>query len=170
MAQRKDDDVGAPTAAARTWRDLARSGRHGEAFEALGSQGVRRESKRLGVNDLLALADVARLSGHPAEAVLPLERILTDFASDAQAPLAAFALGRLELDSLGHAQAAVSAFRKALALGIPRSLREDVRARLVEAYARSGDAVAAQRAADAYYEEFPNGRYTRAIQSWLHPR
>jgi transmembrane sensor len=170
MASREDGNSTAPVASARTWRDLARRGRHGEAFAALGREGLRREAKRLGVNDLLALADVARLSGHPAEAVVPLERILTEFANDAHAPLAAFALGRLELDSLGHAQAAVSAFRKALALGIPRSLREDVRARLVEAYARSGDAGAAERAADAYFEEFPNGRYTQAIQGWLHLR
>jgi transmembrane sensor len=154
----------------RSWRDLARHGRHGEAFAALGTEGLRRESKRLGVNDLFALADVARLSGHPADAVVPLERILTEFVSDAQAPLAAFALGRLELDSLGRAQAAASAFRKALALGIPSGLREDARARLVEAYARSGDGGAARRAADAYLEEFPHGRHAQSIQGWLRPR
>ena len=151
----------------RGWRDLARHGRHGEAFAALGTEGLRREAKRLGVNDLFALADVARLSGHPADAVVPLERILAEFASDARAPLAAFALGRLELDSLGQAQAAASAFRRALALGIPSGLREDVRARLVEAYARSGDAGAARRAADAYLDEFPHGRHVQAIQGWL---
>jgi transmembrane sensor len=122
------------------------------------------------VKDLLALADVARLSGHPSEAVVPLGRILTEFPNDAQAPLAAFALGRLELDSLGHAQAAASAFRKALSLGIPRSLREDVTARLIEAHARSGEAAEARRVADVYRDEFPNGRYARAIQGWLHRR
>ena len=157
-------------AAAKTWRDFARLGRHGEAFAALGADGLRRESKKLGVKDLLALADVARLSGHPAEAVIPLERILEDFANDAQAPLAAFALGRVELDSLGHAQAAVLAFRRALVLGIPRGLREDLSARLVEACARSGDALAARRAAEAYFGEFPGGRHTQAIQGWLQVR
>jgi transmembrane sensor len=121
----------------------------------------------LGVVDLLALADVARLSGRPAEAVVPLERILSEFASDAQAPLAAFALGRLELDSLGRARAAASAFRRALDLGIPSGLREDVVARLVEACARSGDFVAARQVADAYQREFPSGRHARAIQGWL---
>jgi transmembrane sensor len=136
---------------------------------ALGTEGLRRESRHLGVNDLFALADVARLSGHPADAVVPLERIVTDFANDARAPLAAFALGRLELDSLGQAQAAAIAFRKALALGIPSGLREDVRARLVEANVRSGDAGAARRAADAYVDEFPNGRHLHAIQGWLRP-
>jgi transmembrane sensor len=136
----------------------------------LGSEGLRRESKRLGVNDLLALADVARLSGHPAEAVLPLERILAEFAHDSQAPLAAFALGRLELDSLGRARAAAVAFRKALELGIPSGLREDVLARLVEACARSGDLRAAQQAAAGYHKEFPKGRHTQAIEGWLQLR
>jgi transmembrane sensor len=161
---------GTRAASAKSWRALASRCRHREAFAALGSEGLRRESKRLGVDDLLALADVARLSGHPAEAVMPLERILAEFASDSQAPLAAFALGRLELDSLGHTRAAVAAFRKALDLGIPRSLREDVRARLVEACARSGDDVAARRAADAYHDEFPSGRHARAVQRWLQLR
>jgi len=156
--------------AMQSWRDLARSGQHREAFAALGSEGLRRESERLGVNDLLALADVARLSGHPAEAVMPLERILAEFAHDPQAPLAAFALGRLELDSLGRARAAITAFRRSLELGIPLSLQEDVRARLVEACARSGDASAARRAADEYRAEFPSGRHARAIEGWLQHR
>jgi transmembrane sensor len=154
-------------AAGKSWRELARSGRNREAFAALGSEGLRRESERLGVGDLLALADVARLSGHPAEAVMPLERILNEFANDSQAPLAAFALGRVELDSLGRARAAASAFRKAIDLGIPSSLREDALARLVESCARSGDVVAARRAADEYRSEFPDGRHAHAIQEWL---
>ena len=66
-----------------------------------------------------------------------------------------------------RAQAAASAFRKAMALGIPSGLREDVRARLVEAYARSGDADAARRAADAYLAEFPRGRHVQSIRGWL---
>jgi len=169
LANLAKDGARGRMATTRNWRDLARRGRHGEAFSTLGTEGLRRESKRLGVNDLFALADVARLSGHPADAVVPLDRILTDFANDARAPLAAFALGRLELDSLGQAQAAATAFRKALALGIPSGLREDVRARLVEAYVRSGDAGAARRAADAYVDEFPNGRHLQAIQGWLRP-
>jgi transmembrane sensor len=148
------------------WRELARHGKNVEAYEVLGTDGVRSESKKLGVNDLLALADVARLSGHPAEAVVPLQRVISEFSSDAQAPLAAFALGRLELDALGHARAAVSAFSKALALGIPRGLREDVLLRLVEAYAKSGDSAGAKRAKDTYLEQYPNGRHVQSVQHW----
>ena len=166
----KRETVKARLVVGKSWRELARNGRNREAFAVLGSEGLRRESERLGVVDLLALADVARLSGHPAEAVMPLERILAEFANDAQAPLAAFALGRLELDSLGRARAAAVAFRKALELSIPSSLREDALARLAEACARSGDRVAAQRAVDAYRSEFPNGRHAHAIQGWLQRR
>ncbi|HXU00100.1 MAG TPA: FecR domain-containing protein [Polyangia bacterium] len=126
-------------AAGPTWRELARSGHHREAFATLGAQGIRRESKRLGINDLFALADVARLSGHPAEAVGPLQRIIDGFPADRQAPLAAFALGRLQLDDLHQPRAAAASFSRALELGAPKSLREAVRARLTEAQARIRD-------------------------------
>jgi transmembrane sensor len=112
---------------------------------------------------------VARLSGHPADAAAPLERIVNHFGSDAQAPLAAFALGRLELDGLGHPGKAAAALQRALALGVPASLREDVRARLVEAYSRGGDREAARAAAEAYRREFPAGRHTAAIDAISKP-
>ena len=131
-AERAGDHGGAGTG----WRELARNGRHREAFATLGAQGIRREAKRLGIADLFALADVARLSGHPADAVGPLQRIIDGFPSDPQAPLAAFALGRLELDDLGRPQAAAAAFSRALEMGAPDSLRDNVRARLEEAHAR----------------------------------
>jgi len=140
-ADRRVEAVEEPVAAARAatgpgWRELARSGRHREAFATLGAQGFRREVKRLGIADLFQLADVARLSGHPGDAVAPLQRIIDGFASDPQAPLAAFALGRLELDDLGRPARAAAAFKRALDLGPPQSLRDNVRARLAEAQAR----------------------------------
>ena len=159
-------DRAAPLAASGpSWRELARRGRHDEAFAALGSAGIRREARRLGVQDLFALADVARLSGHPADAEAPLARILSDHVSDPQASLAAFALGRLELDTLGRPDRAAGALARALALGIPQSLREDVRARLVEAHARAGNRRAAEAAARDYLREFPGGRYAATIES-----
>jgi transmembrane sensor len=127
----------APAHAGAGWRELERTGRHREAFAALGAQGIRRESKRLGIADLFALADVARLSGHPTEAIAPLQRIVDGFAHDPQAPLAAFALGRLLLDDLDRPAAAAAAFNRALELGPPRSLRDDVRLRLEEARSRT---------------------------------
>jgi transmembrane sensor len=152
---------------AGAWRELARDGHHREAFATLGPQGLLRETKRRGVTDLLVLADVARLSGHTAQAVAPLERILRDFPGDPQAPLAALALGRLELDTLDRPAKAAAALNRALSLGVPLSLREDVRTRLVEAYARAGNRAAAQAAAAAYLREFPNGRDRSIVESQM---
>jgi transmembrane sensor len=149
----------------KSWRELARDGHHREAFAALGARGFQKETRHVGVTDLLVLADVARLSGHPADAVAPLERILTDFPADPQAALAAFAVGRLELDALGRPTRAAAALNRALTLGLPQTLREDVRARLVEAYLRSGNRAAARTAADAYKREFPSGQYRQSIES-----
>ena len=156
-----------PPLARVSWRELAQSGRQRDAFAALGARGLMREARQAGVTDLLLLADVARLSGHPRDAVAPLERILDAYPRDAQAPLAAFALGRLELDALNAPAQAVRALDRALALGLPQSLREDARARLVEAHARSGNAAAARAAAAAYRREFPDGRYRARIESQL---
>ena len=52
-------------------------------------------------------------------------------------------------------------------MGIARGLREDVRARLVEALVRAGDRDAARAAADAYLREFPEGRYRQTIAAQL---
>jgi DNA-directed RNA polymerase specialized sigma24 family protein len=124
--------------------------------------------ERLGVPDLLVLADIARLSGHPAEAVIPLERILRDFPGDSQAPLAALALGRLELDTLDRPAKAATALTRALSLGVPRTLRQDVRTRLVEAYARAGNRTAARAAAAAaYLREYPDGRDRSIVESQM---
>lgn len=150
-----------------TWRDFARSGHPAEAYAKLGSAGIENESKKVGVADLLILADVARLSGHAAEAVAPLHRIVQDFPADAQAPLAAFALGRLQLDAFGNAGAAAVALQRALELGIPNSLREDVLVRLVEAHARAGQRAAAAAAAEHYHREYPAGQHRASVSRWI---
>jgi transmembrane sensor len=99
--------------------------------------------------------------------VAPLERILDVYPRDPQAPLAAFALGRLQLDTLDAPAPGARALERALALGLPQSLREDARARLVEAYTRAGEAGAARAAGQAYLREFPNGRYRARVESQL---
>ena len=152
---------------AGAWRELARGGHHREAFAALGPRGLLRETKRRGVADLLVLADVARLSGHAVEAVAPLERILREFPGDPQAPLAALALGRLELDTLDRPAKAATALNLALSLGVPHSLREDVRTRLVEACARAGNRTAARAAGAAYLREYPDGRDRSIVESQM---
>jgi len=180
------NDFGTPDAAARSpvstrctdprppasvpWQDIARRGDYAEAYDLLGPGGIRRIDDVGSVQDLLTLADVARLSGHPADAVAPLRRIISERPEDPSAPLAAFALGRVELDALGDPSAAADAFERAIALGIPRGLLEDACARLVEARARARDLVGARRAADEYLTRFPQGSRASDVARWANIR
>ena len=64
--------------ASADWRSAAQQRDWQRAWHTLGEDGVGREASRSDdVSDLLALADVARLSGHPRQAVLPLQQVMT---------------------------------------------------------------------------------------------
>jgi transmembrane sensor len=142
---------------AASWRELARRGENERAYAELGSGGIARVALSASVDDLLALADVARLSAHPADAVAPLERVVADHPSDSRASLAAFTLGRVRLDSLHAPAAAARAFEKAIALGLPGGLAEDAYAHVAEARAKAGDEAGARAALAEYARRFPNG-------------
>lgn len=149
------------------WQDVAAAQGNAAAFTLLGSEGVARETKRLhSAAELLALADVARLSGHPAAAAAPLSRLLAEHASDPNAATAAFTLGKIQLETLAEPAAAARSFERALSLGVPRALREDTFARRVEAYAKAGDRERARTAREAYDAEFPNGRHRSTLSRW----
>ena len=152
------------------WREEAARGHHAEAYRLLGSSGIEREVGRAASSeDLFTLADVARLSGHPERARAPLLRLLELYPRDARATLAAATLGRIELD-LGQPASAARAFERALALGAPLALEEDLRARLVESWTRAGDRQAARAAGENYRQRFPDGRRKAEVERWLsHP-
>src|SRR5262249_38807117 len=97
-----------------------------------------------------------------------LTRIVDEHVGDPRAALAAFTLGKLELDTLGQPARAAQLFTRALSLGLGASLVEDARARIVEAYARAGDSAAASSAAVAYEQQFPAGRHLAAVRRWAH--
>ena len=72
---------------ASSWRPLAERGQYEEAQKALRKAGP--SAVRDDTADLLLAADAARLSGHPAEAVPYLERVLRGHTHDPRAGLAA---------------------------------------------------------------------------------
>jgi len=149
------------------WREEAARGRHAEAYALLGESGIEREAKLAASSeDLFTLADVARLSGHPERARAPLERVLDVYPRDSRAALAAATLGRIELD-LGQPSRAAHAFERALVIGPPLALEEDLRARLVESWARAGNPAAARATGEDYRRRFPNGRHLVDIERWL---
>lgn len=146
-----------PPRRATPWRDLADTGAYGEAWEALGTEGLDREMRSSSPADLLALADVARRSGHPEEAVAPLERLLSRFPDDPDAALGAFTLGRLRADALGQPARAAEAFELALGGHLPSSLLPDTLSRLALAYEAAGEHDAARRTAERYLASYPGG-------------
>jgi transmembrane sensor len=161
--------AGPQTATTRreAWRALAAERRFAEAFDALSEQGhAQRTATATSVDELLTLADVARLGGHPRQAVAPLSRILDEHSGDRRAAVAAFTLGRLHTDELGEPGRGAEAFRRVIALGPPSALRESAHARLVEACARAGDQVGARRAAADYLERYPAGRWADDVRAW----
>jgi transmembrane sensor len=116
--------------------------------------------------DLLAVADEARLTGQPERAVRALEQLLEEDPGSPRSGLAAVTLGRIELE-LGHPARAATAFERALRLGVPQGLEEDVYARLVECHARIGHSARARHYADKYLARFPEGRRKPEITYWL---
>jgi hypothetical protein len=156
--------TGSPTS---SWKDWAQRGQNAKAYAELGPGGIERAAQAAAVGDLLVLADVARLSGHPREAVNPLERVVQKHAGDSRAPLAAFMLGRVQLDSLGAPAAGARAFERAIALGLPGGLAEDAYAGVVESRARAGERSGARAAYAEYLAKYPGGRRGKELQRWI---
>jgi transmembrane sensor len=146
------------------WRSLAHDGDFSKAYDALRGEGpgaVRDEP-----NELLLQADVARLSGHPDQAVAPLRRVLSRHGSDAQAPLAAFTLGRVLLDELKRPREAAGAFARVYRLTPGGPLAQDALAREVEAWSRAGETGIARARAQRYIESYPQGRKLNAVRHY----
>jgi len=154
--------------AGAAWQQLAARGEHGAAYAELGPNGLANAtSSAATVDELLALADIARLSGHPRDAVPPLERIVSAHSGDARASLAALTLGRVELTALADAHAAIAPLRSALALGIPRDLEGDTHALLVEALGRDGDADGARAAYTTFVSRHPTHPKRASVVRWV---
>jgi transmembrane sensor len=149
-----------------SWQEMAQRGDYAEAYRNLGATGIAANVKAADPEQLFALADVARLSGHPADAIEPLERILAEHPRNSKAALAAFTLGRLHLDSLGNAKAAALEFQRAMSLELPRALAEDVHLRLIEARARAGDRPGAHEAWLSYVERFASSTRRPTADRW----
>lgn len=143
------------------WKSLAHDGDYDKAFEALESATVKDEP-----NELLQAADVARLSHHPAKAVPHLKRVIEKHSGDPRAPLAAFTLGRVLLEELGHPREAADAFAKSRALAPSGTLAEDALAREVEAWSKSGDAGKARTRAEEYVEKYPKGLRIKSVKKF----
>jgi hypothetical protein len=117
---------------------LARDRQYGEAYTLLGAEGIVRETgSAQSYDELWLLYRVASGSGHPGDAVRPLDQAIRSFPGDAGAANAAATLGSLQIDVLNNPRAAVPAFERCLELHPSDALRTRVLSRLEEARRRS---------------------------------
>jgi transmembrane sensor len=155
-----------------SWQTLAHEGQFEQAYRlAYGPTATHRAAeppllheRALAPGELLLLADVARLSHHPTDAVAPLSRLLREHAEDPRAPLAAFTLGRVLLDELGRPREAAQSFGQVQRLDPEGPLSQDALAREVEAWSRAGEAASARACAQQYLQKYPTGRRLRSVR------
>lgn len=149
----------------RAWRSLAKAGDYEAAYRAM--RVARRQIGRTGdPGVLLDAADTARLSGHPEEASVYLERVTKHYPRSPVAPLAAFTLGRICLDQLGQPHRAADAFALTFRLSPQGSLAQDALAREVEALSKGGREHEAYLQAQEYVKQYPDGRRLRAVRAY----
>jgi transmembrane sensor len=148
------------SALGQTWTQLAKAGDYKAAYQAFQTQ----SQPLTGPEELMLAADSARLSGHAAEAIPHLSRVYRDFPRDAQAPLAAFTLGRILADQLGRPSQAAEAFRAARGLSATGPLASDAMAREVECLVQAGNGSQAREVAGSYLKLFPRGRHRAQMQ------
>lgn len=162
--------VASPRAGER-WRALAEHGAVDEAYQDVEEAGgVRVVMERVSPAELLALADVARRSGHPAEAVPPLERLLARCDDDPDCALGAFTLGRVLADSLARPADGARAFERALELPLPPALAPDALARAALAHAAAGEDERARELARRYLDRHPSGARAADVRELVEAR
>ena len=154
----KSTSAGAP---ATGWRDLARRGEYRKAYTVLHREAAL--VRDLPEDHMLA-ADVARLSGHPEQAVPHLRAVTHRFASDPRAPVAAFTLGRV-LFAAGRARDAAAAFMRARSLWPRGPLALDAWASVAEARQAAGESRTARKLALRYVQQHPDGRHASAMRA-----
>jgi transmembrane sensor len=122
------------------------------------------------LEQLLGRANEQRRQGDVVGAEASLRRALSEHASEPQAALAAFTLGKLLSDVAGRPSDAAWAFARCLAMSPPSALAEDALFRLAEAQTKAGDRDAASESAREYASRYPQGRHGREVGRWIAPR
>lgn len=150
--------VAAEGAADEGWRAATARRDWRAAYDALGHDALVEMTPTAPLADLLLIADVARLSDHPADAIAPLERAMAlSPAGDPRTGLTAFTLGATYADQLHDPRGAVPWFERAIAEHIMAPLVPETNARLAHARHDAGDAAGAREAAQAYLAASPMG-------------
>jgi TolA-binding protein len=156
--------VGRPPA---DWRELIASGRYSDGLRAAERAGFTHACRTANEEELLSLADAARLFGRTARAVEALGILRQRFPRSARAATAAFALGRIAFERQGAYAEAARWFAAYLDEMPNGPLMGDAVGRLMEAHQRAGDRSHARADAESYLGRFPAGPYAAAARAIL---
>jgi tetratricopeptide (TPR) repeat protein len=142
------------------WRALLRQGDAGRALAALQRQpgGIDAVIASAGsAAELMDLSDVLRSrGGDRAAAIRALTRVVDSFARDANAPLAAFTLGRIH-EQGGEPALAAGHYERAENLAPDGGIAESALCARIRAELLGGKPEEARRAGKAYAERYPGG-------------
>lgn len=134
------------------WKQLAEDGQIKEAYEAM------EPPRSNDVQELMLAADVARLTGHPAEAAEFLQTAVDRHRGDPNAVLAAFTLARIYERELRAPKKAAEFYRTARELLPDGSLAEDALVHEIECRNQAGEVAKAKALAKEYVSRYPSGR------------
>jgi TolA-binding protein len=152
------------------WEKLADDDRYDEARAALDAHGGF--SSVLGsasATQLLTLADIARRTGSRDQAILAWRRIVEAFPAAAEAPIAAWTLGR-QLEDLGDSRGAAEAYELYRRLSPSGDFAEDALARQVDSAIEKGNLEELTRLVTQYENGFPNGSRLEEFRAELQKR
>jgi len=140
-----------------TWRLLAVAGRYRDAVTAAESTGFETWCEQLDADDLLLLADAARLARDVRRAEQAYRAARRRFPG---ADRPGFALGLVAFELRGDFAEAASRFDRYLAEHPRGALADEAAGRLLESWHRLGRRTEARRAAAAYLARGTAGPYT----------
>jgi transmembrane sensor len=148
------------------WLTLARAGRYGEAYRTAEAEGFDDLCAKSTAASLLLLGDVARLSGHTDQARSAYLRVRARFARSKSAAIAAFYLGRLELDAnpTGSAKKWLLTYLEEMPDG---PLSAAALGRLLEIQIAAHDHQSAVALARQYLDRYPSGPHAAAAERVL---
>jgi TolA-binding protein len=149
-----------------TWLELATAGKYGEALAAAEGEGFGKICDRAALSELVTLAEAARFAKNTVRSRQALQAARTRFATDPQAEVATFLLGRLALEGRDYV-AAERHFRDYLTRNPRGPLTAEVHGRLLETLEDGGHHERARREATRYLEQFPHGSYATMAKKIL---
>jgi TolA-binding protein len=163
---RPSDRRRAPREERSTWLELATAGKYSEALAAAEGEGFGKICDRAALSELVTLAQAARFARNTARSRQALQAARTRFATDPQAEVATFLLGRLALEGRDYV-AAERHFRDYLTRNPRGPLTAEVHGRLLETLADAGHHERARKEATRYLEQFPDGSYATMAKKVL---